>query len=68
LERIRNKRCALLTADANNTFKIINALGQTVKTGRFTSRPIQINDLQTGVYILEINIGEDSLLKKFIKR
>jgi hypothetical protein len=57
-----------LTTNSNNTFKIINALGQTVKTGKFTSRKIQISELKTGVYIIEINDGEESLLKKFVKK
>ena len=56
-----------LTTSSNNTFKIINVLGQIVKTGKLTAKPIRINDLKTGIYMLEISDGKESLLKKFIK-
>lgn len=57
-----------LSTNGNNTFRIINALGQTVKKGKLTSRPIQISDLRIGVYVIEISDGEESLLKKFVKK
>ncbi|GGW56762.1 putative secreted protein (Por secretion system target) [Winogradskyella epiphytica] len=48
------------------SFEIKNMLGQTVSKGRYTS-VIDVSQLDSGVYILQLNIGEKSKLKRFIK-
>lgn len=57
-----------LTTNGNNTFKIINAIGQTVKYGNFTDDTIYLNNLKAGVYVIEISDGEELLRKKFVKK
>ncbi|CAL2110669.1 conserved protein of unknown function precursor containing a type A C-terminal secretion signal. Putative extracellular ribonuclease [Tenacibaculum sp. 190130A14a] len=48
-------------------YKIINYIGQTVKQGKF-ERSIDVQDLNSGMYIIEINDNQRSFTKKFIKR
>ncbi len=49
------------------TYKIINTLGQTVKVGTI-DKDINIANLNNGLYILEVNDGQKSFIKKFIKK
>ncbi|MFT5231919.1 MAG: bacillolysin, partial [Candidatus Azotimanducaceae bacterium] len=51
----------------NTTYKIINLLGQQVGTGKLSESAIDINALEAGVYILEINNGQKTHFKKFVK-
>jgi hypothetical protein len=48
------------------TFEIKNMLGQTVLKGRYTSI-IDVSRFEDGVYILQLNIGEKTKIKRFIK-
>ena len=48
------------------SFEVKNLLGQTVLEGRYTSA-IDVSKLQGGMYVLQLNIGEKTKLKKFIK-
>ncbi len=48
-------------------YKIVNYIGQTVKQGKF-ERNIDVRDLNSGMYIIEINDNQRSFTKKFIKR
>ena len=48
------------------TFEIKNMLGQTVLKGRYTSA-IDVSKFESGVYILQLNIGEKTKIKRFIK-
>ena len=48
------------------TYEIKNMLGQTVLKGKFTSN-IDVAKFDAGVYILQVNIGEKSKIKRFIK-
>ncbi|MDO6621431.1 DUF5011 domain-containing protein [Oceanihabitans sp. 1_MG-2023] len=49
------------------SFEIKNLLGQTVLKGRYTDT-IPVANLQQGMYILQLNIGEKTKVKKFIKQ
>ncbi|WP_422090411.1 M14 family zinc carboxypeptidase [Tenacibaculum ovolyticum] len=50
------------------TFKITNAIGQLVKSGRLINDNfIDILSLKKGVYLIEINDGGKKTIKKFIK-
>lgn len=57
-----------LVTNGANSYKILNVLGQTIKTGKLTTNTIKVSELKTGVYILQINDGEETLLKKFVKK
>ena len=48
------------------TFEIINMLGQTVAKGRYTSK-VDVSNLENGLYILQVNIGEKTKIERFIK-
>jgi chitodextrinase len=51
----------------NATYKIANILGQTVKAGKVSTQ-INVGDLKTGIYIIEVNDGDEVMTKKFIKQ
>ena len=51
------------------SFRIVNYLGQEVKTGKFSTQDnINVSNLTSGVYIFEINDGQKTISKKFIKK
>ncbi len=49
------------------TYQVINLLGQTVKTGQLKNKFITVSDLESGIYTLEINNGDQTMHKRFIK-
>tara|TARA_R110001583_G_scaffold35585_3_gene118245 strand:- start:53125 stop:58278 length:5154 start_codon:yes stop_codon:yes gene_type:complete len=51
----------------NATFVIANLLGQTVKSGKINNA-INVSDLKAGMYLININDGEEVISKKFIKQ
>ena len=62
-------RIQLQHTDSENIyFTISNTLGQIVKKGRLTNNSIGVNNLNKGVYIITINDGEETMIKKFIKK
>ncbi|AUC14812.1 hypothetical protein BTO06_06495 [Tenacibaculum sp. SZ-18] len=56
------------TQDEDMTFKISSVLGQVIISGNLDENFINIENLKTGVYLLEINDGEEGIIKKFIKK
>ncbi len=48
-------------------YTIYNMLGQTVRSGEFTST-LDVSNLQTGVYMIEVQVGDATLNKRFIKK
>jgi len=48
------------------TYKISNLIGQTILSGE-VKETIDVGNLKTGVYIIEINDGEEIMTKKFVK-
>ncbi|MDC9721619.1 MAG: DUF5011 domain-containing protein [Urechidicola sp.] len=56
-----------LLDETNGTYRIVNLLGQTVLAGKVSNNPIDISDLRIGVYIIEVNDGEELMIRKFIK-
>ncbi|SFZ90000.1 Por secretion system C-terminal sorting domain-containing protein [Flaviramulus basaltis] len=48
-------------------YRIVNLLGQTVKQGQLTEKEINISNLQLGMYIIEVNDGDEIMTKRFIK-
>ena len=57
-----------LATDGISTFRIVDVLGKTVKSGSISNQPINISRLKTGIYLIEINDGEEIILEKFIKQ
>ena len=54
--------------NANATYKIYNLVGQEVKSGNTNQKEISLANLQSGMYIFEVNDGQKTVIKKFIKR
>ena len=52
----------------NMTYKIVNVLGSVVQKGRLDSSNINVSNLNTGMYILEVNDGQKSLTTKLMKK
>ncbi|MDY0780505.1 M4 family metallopeptidase [Tenacibaculum sp. IB213877] len=52
----------------NAIYRIVNTLGQSVQKGKLESGNINISQLQTGMYVLEVNDGQKLLTTKLIKK
>ena len=50
------------------TFTIINMMGRAVKLGSLSQEGIDVNELTSGVYFIQITSGQNSVTKKFIKQ
>ncbi|WP_316634878.1 M4 family metallopeptidase [uncultured Flavobacterium sp.] len=50
------------------SFRIINTLGQQLKTGQLSGNLVDVSNLSTGVYIIELNKGDKKIVKKFVKK
>lgn len=48
-------------------YSVINYLGQVVKSGSIENSSINVSNLNAGIYILQVNNGQKSVTKKFIK-
>jgi hypothetical protein len=53
--------------DSRKGHRLINFLGQQVDTGELSESGINVSALETGVYILEVNDGQKTVAKKFVK-
>ncbi|MWB93696.1 T9SS type A sorting domain-containing protein [Flavobacterium sp. GA093] len=62
-----NLNVALAKAEGS-AFKITNALGQLVNSGKLTENPVDVSKLTAGVYFIELNSGGKKVVKKFIKK
>lgn len=56
-----------LPGDKKTTFKLSNLTGQNVGQGNVDELGIDVSQLSSGVYLIELNDGEKSVSKKFIK-
>ncbi|WP_104735033.1 M43 family zinc metalloprotease [Hanstruepera ponticola] len=56
-----------LPGNAQGTYRIMNMIGQTVLTGN-SIKEINVSGLKTGMYFIEVNDGEETMTKKFIKQ
>ena len=62
-----NLNVALAKAEGS-AFKITNALGQLVNSGKLTENPVDVSKLTAGVYFIELTSGGKKVVKKFIKK
>ncbi|MES2862530.1 MAG: GEVED domain-containing protein [Bacteroidota bacterium] len=60
----------IATADGREvSYRIVNYLGQEVNKGKFsTKESINVSNLVNGIYIFEINDGQKTVTKKFVKK
>ncbi|NMH89248.1 immunoglobulin-like domain-containing protein [Flavivirga algicola] len=56
-----------LPGDISTNYRILNMLGQRIASGT-TSKEIDVSNLNAGAYFLEVNDGEEIMIKKFVKR
>lgn len=56
-----------MTDSRKGTYRLINFLGQQVDAGKLSESGINVSKLGTGVYILEVNDGQKTVAKKFVK-
>jgi Zn-dependent metalloprotease/chitodextrinase len=56
------------TSDENATYEILNDLGQEIKSGNLTNEGIDVSELTSGIYILNVKNSQHSGSKKFIKK
>jgi hypothetical protein len=49
-------------------YSIVNFAGQTIETGKLTAQnqQIQVSELPAGIYLLQLNAGNQQLTRKFI--
>jgi bacillolysin len=54
--------------DTNATYRIVNLLGQVVKTGAMNEKEISVSNLDAGLYIFEATENDKTISKKFVKK
>ncbi|WP_395046236.1 M4 family metallopeptidase [Flavobacterium sp.] len=50
------------------TYRIYSMIGQEVKSGSLNENEISVSNLESGLYIFEVNDGEKTITKKFVKK
>ncbi|MEQ6122864.1 fibronectin type III domain-containing protein, partial [Pseudotenacibaculum sp. MALMAid0570] len=49
-------------------YRVVSLLGQVLKTGIVSDSSLRINQLKSGVYLLELFVDDEKLVKKFVKK
>lgn len=57
-----------LLGDSDVSYRVVNMIGQTVLSGELKNQQINVESLKSGMYFIEINDGEETMTKKFIRR
>ncbi len=57
-----------LLDQAEATYRIVNMIGQTVASGELRDNKVDVSQLRSGVYFIEVNDGEEVMTKKFIRQ
>ena len=57
----------LSTESTYVTYRIVNMIGQEVLSGELGKGTINVEKLETGVYFMEVNDGEELMIQRFIK-
>ncbi|MGH1387436.1 M43 family zinc metalloprotease [Kordia sp.] len=58
----------LASYNLNSSYRILNLLGQTVKAGTLKDGRLNVGELKSGVYMLEVTDEEEKLIQKFVKQ
>ena len=56
-----------MSGDISINYRILDMLGKRV-TGGTTSKEIDVSNLNAGAYFLEVNDGDETMIKRFVKR
>ncbi len=62
-----NLSIKLAGENQNATFRIVNMIGQEVLSGELNKGTVNVEKLNTGVYFMEVNDGEELMIQRFIK-
>jgi Zn-dependent metalloprotease len=57
----------LLEATGEETYRVVNTLGQVVMQGKLVQE-LNVSNLPAGVYIIEIDEGEETVVQQFVKQ
>jgi endonuclease I/chitodextrinase len=49
-------------------FRVISLLGQVITKGNVQDHRVELGDLKNGIYLLELQLGDEKIVKKFIKK
>ncbi|CAM1345760.1 GEVED domain-containing protein [Tenacibaculum crassostreae] len=58
----------LASKTKNMTYRIVNSKGRVLKAGRLSGENIDVSNLNTGIYIVEVNDGQKLLRTKLMKK
>jgi len=58
----------LASYNINSSYRILNLLGQTVKTGTLKDGRLNVAELKAGIYLLEVSDEEEKIVQKFVKQ
>jgi len=50
------------------SYRVMNMLGQTVDSGQLKNQQVNVENLESGMYFIEIDDGDEVFIKKFIRR
>jgi len=65
---VKNQLEVRLFAEETVSYQIHSLLGQVVKAGNLDNKTINVANLKAGIYILQVNDGDEIQTKKFIKK
>ena len=57
-----------LRMNTDITYRVLNINGRQVMSGKLSQNTINVSDLQSGLYFLELNDGEEPMVKKFVRQ
>ncbi|WP_299156214.1 GEVED domain-containing protein [uncultured Tenacibaculum sp.] len=61
-------RVKLASKASNMTYKLVNTIGKVVQSGYLDASNLDVSNLNTGIYILEVNDGQKLLKTKIMKK
>ncbi len=50
------------------TYRIMDITGKQIKAGKLIQNTIKVNELRAGMYLIELNDGEEKMTQKFMRR
>jgi len=65
---VKGNQLFIKTAREEVTFKIYNLSGQLVNFGKVDVKSIDVSNLSSSVYLIELNDGDQTVVKRFVKK
>ncbi|MEM6685297.1 MAG: endonuclease [Bacteroidota bacterium] len=65
---VANQLEVKIYAEATAEYQIYSLVGQQVKAGTLGNKTINVSNLSAGMYVLQVNDGDEVVTKKFIRR